>query len=152
MKKNLLIKLSKYFFIFLMLFSFSLNFALAIDTQTPTGGTITSDQKGIDDADDILKEVAENESVGYKPTSIEELIGKVIKAVLAFLGVLFLVLIIISGLQWMTAGGNEELIDKSKRRIKNATYGLAIVLAAYAMTMFVTTWLIEKSGFNQNLE
>lgn len=152
MKKNLLIKLSKYFFIFLMVLSFSTNIALAIDTQTPIGGSVAVNQKGINNADDVLKEVAENESVGYKPTSIEELIGKVIKAILAFLGILFLVLIIISGLQWMTAGGNEELIDKSKKRIKNATYGLAIVLAAYAMTMFVTTWLVEKTGFNQNLQ
>ncbi|MDD4290234.1 MAG: hypothetical protein PHH83_03060, partial [Patescibacteria group bacterium] len=58
----------------------------------------------------------------------------IINTAFSFLGIIFLILIIISGLQWMMAGGNEETISKAKNRIKNSVYGLAIVLVAYALT------------------
>jgi hypothetical protein len=53
------------------------------------------------------------------------------------LGVIFLVLFIVSGYQWMTAGGNEEQIEKAKKRMGNAAIGTIIVLMAWALTRFV---------------
>jgi len=70
-------------------------------------------------------------------TAISQKIGQIISYILAFLGVIFLVLVVISGIQWMTAGGNEEKVSKSRTRLVNATIGLAIVMAAYAITWFV---------------
>jgi len=151
MKKNAFINIAKYFFILLMVFSIWTNISLAIDPNpTPGQGTAQDNQmkKGLNNADDMLNDVATNPGVGYSSSkSLEEMIGLVIKFILSFVGIIFLILIIISGLQWMTAGGNEEMISKSKNRIKNATYGFAIVLLAYGITMFVTTWLIVKSVF-----
>lgn len=151
MKKNIFINIAKYFFILLIVFSIWTNVSSAIDTNpTPGQGAVQDNQmkKGLNNADDMLNDVATNPNVGYSSSkSLEEMIGLVIKFILSFVGIIFLILIIISGLQWMTAGGNEEMISKSKNRIKNATYGLAIVLLAYGITMFVTTWLIVKSGF-----
>lgn len=88
--------------------------------------------------------------MGYESNgggSIESIIGMVITTVLSFLGVVFLVLIIYSGFLWMTAGGNEEKITKSKNIIKNATIGLAVVMAAYLITTFVISQLAEQTGF-----
>lgn len=151
MKKNILIAICKYFFIFLIVFSIWINISMAIDTTAQTQDTQTEDKqmkKGLNNANDMLNDVATNPSVGYNESkTLEEMIGSVIKFILSFVGIIFLILIIISGIQWMTAGGNDEMISKSKNRIKNATYGLAIVLLAYAITIFVTTWLIAKSGF-----
>ena len=70
-------------------------------------------------------------------STISNKIGQIIAVVLAFLGVVFLVLVVFSGIQWMTAGGNEEKVTQARTRLINASVGLAIVMAAYAITWFV---------------
>lgn len=63
--------------------------------------------------------------------------GQLVGTLLAFVGVLFLILMIYAGLMWMTASGNEQTVDKAKSLIINAIIGLVIVLAAYGITTFV---------------
>lgn len=65
------------------------------------------------------------------------IVGSVIKILLSFLGVIFLVLLIYGGYLWMMDRGEEALAKKAKDIIKNAIIGLIIVLAAYAITNFV---------------
>ena len=64
-------------------------------------------------------------------------IGKIIGAVLSFVGVIFMVLIVYGGLTWMTASGNEKQVEKAKNLIVQAVIGLVVVLAAYAITKFI---------------
>jgi len=71
--------------------------------------------------------------------SVEAVVSDVISTVLALIGVLFVVLMISAGFQWMTAAGNETKIDKALSIIKTSFIGLIIVIAAYAITYFVTT-------------
>ncbi len=66
-----------------------------------------------------------------------DLIASIIKTALSFLGIIFIVLMVLSGYQWLTAGGNEDAIKKAKSRIINAVIGLAIVILAYSITAFV---------------
>lgn len=92
--------------------------------------------------DSGLAQTGSNDGAGYESTglwskSMPEIIGNIIKTVLSFLGVLFLVLMIYGGYTWMTARGNEQEIEKAKGLIKNAVIGLIIVLAAYAITAFI---------------
>jgi hypothetical protein len=56
------------------------------------------------------------------------------------------VITIIAGYQWMTAGGNEEQVAKAKKNISNAVIGLIIILAAYAITWFIFTYLPMSAG------
>ena len=84
-------------------------------------------------------------AAGYGPagavesTDLSQKIGNIISYVLGLVGVIFLVLIIMGGVQWMVGGekGEKEKIGKAQSMIKNATIGLIIVLAAYAITWFV---------------
>lgn len=69
------------------------------------------------------------------------IIGVIIGVILSFLGVIFLLLIIYGGFLWMTAAGNEEKVTKAKKIIQNSIVGLIIVIAAYAITVFVGTQL-----------
>lgn len=62
---------------------------------------------------------------------------KAIQVSLTFLGVIFVVLIMFSGYQWMTAGGNEENVKKAKKRLTNAVIGLFIVLASWSISYFI---------------
>lgn len=68
---------------------------------------------------------------------ISIIIGKIVGAGLAFIGVVFMILIIYGGILWMTARGNEQQVEKAKELIYSAVIGLVIVLSAYAITYYV---------------
>lgn len=68
---------------------------------------------------------------------LEERIGDIIGIFLSFLGVIFLILMLVAGFNWMTAGGDEEKISKARDTIREAIIGLVIVVAAYAVSIFI---------------
>jgi hypothetical protein len=78
--------------------------------------------------------------------SIEQIIGGVIKAVLGISGVVFVILIVYAGFMWMTDLGNADRVKKAKSILSQATIGLIICLAAYAITVFVVTKLTLAAG------
>lgn len=69
--------------------------------------------------------------------STPKIIGTVIGAFVGFLGITFLILIIIAGYNWMTANGNEESIKKAKSTIKQAIIGLIVAISAYSLWGFI---------------
>lgn len=75
------------------------------------------------------------------PNTIPQTIGTLISIVLSFVGAIFFIYIVISGIQWMTAGGEEEKVEKAKTRIMNAIVGLAITVAAFFITWFISNTL-----------
>lgn len=64
----------------------------------------------------------------------------VIPIMTAGIGILATVGITISGIQYLTAGGNEEQLKKSKRRI----FEIVIGLAAYAVIAALLSWLLPS--------
>lgn len=79
-------------------------------------------------------------------TSLSFIIGTIIQVLLGFLGVIFLVLTIVSGFQWMTAQGNEDTVKKAKKTLTNAIIGLIVVLAAYIITTTIFRLLPFSGG------
>ena len=77
------------------------------------------------------------------PTSLTGMIGAIIQAFLGLLGVIFLVLIIYAGYNWMTAQGEEEKVTKAKDTLQRAVIGLIIIIAASAITWWVIMKLAE---------
>lgn len=71
-------------------------------------------------------------------------IGTIIGAVLAFVGVIFLILMIYGGFLWMTAGGNEEEVKKAQSLIIAAVVGIIIISSAYLITKFIGETLIPS--------
>lgn len=69
-------------------------------------------------------------------------VAKIINIALSLLGIISVVIILIGGFTWMIAGGNEENVDKAKKRIFAGIIGLAIVLSAYAIATWVITNLV----------
>ena len=74
---------------------------------------------------------------GADETSFAEIIGGVVSTALGFLGVIFVILIIYAGYNWMTAAGEEEKVRKAQDTIKRAVIGLIITTSAYAIWNFV---------------
>lgn len=86
------------------------------------------------------------QGAGLGQTPLAETVGKVIQAFLGLIGVVLVVLIIYAGFLWMTASGNEEQVTKAKTIIKNAVIGMVILMAAYAISNFVLTSVLEGTG------
>lgn len=83
-----------------------------------------------------------------------ETASRVIRVVLGLIGTIFIVLAVYSGFLWMTAGGEEENITKAKGILRAAIIGLAIILSAYSVTIFVSDKLLKATSGNgdgQNL-
>jgi hypothetical protein len=86
-------------------------------------------------------------SVITNNSDLPTMIGRIIGTGLAFLGVVFFVLILYAGLGWILSMGNEEKIKQSKDMIIAAILGLIVVLGAYAITMLIPI-IFEGSAIN----
>ena len=72
-----------------------------------------------------------------KETDTNKLIAGIINSLLAFLGMLFTLLIIYGGFKWMTSQGKGEQVDEAKKIIQSSTIGLAVVVFSYVIVWFV---------------
>ena len=70
----------------------------------------------------------------FTATDMEVIIANVIKTFLSLLGVIFIVLMLIGGYNWMTAQGDESKVEKAKATIQRAIIGLIIVVSTYSIT------------------
>ena len=117
--------------ILIIVFSFAVaNFSLAglLDSKTTTElEKLTDDFSG-----------EAGFTAGMEPG---EIVAAVIKGFLALLGVIFIILIIHAGYRYMMARGNEEQVKEARDQIRRAIIGLLIIIAAYAITYFVFSYL-----------
>ncbi len=75
---------------------------------------------------------------GYSAgATLGSVVAVIIKGFLGVLGIIFVILMIVAGFNWMTAAGEEEKINKAKDTLRAAIIGLIIVVSAYAITYFV---------------
>jgi len=83
---------------------------------------------------------------GLGNTDPREMAGSVINIVLGFLGVIAVLIILLGGFKWMTAGGNEDGIGEAKQMIGAGVIGLVIILAAFGIAQFVINALYNATG------
>jgi len=77
--------------------------------------------------------------------SLMPVISLVIKGVLGLVVLIFFIMIIIAGIKWMTAGGNEETVAKAKKNISNAVIGVVVVMFSYAITVLIFDIILGKN-------
>ena len=94
---------------------------------------------------DRLKNTAKDSGYSTQSVMPQAIAVTVITYVLGFVGIIFLVVTLVSGFQWMTSGGNEEKISEAKKRLQYAIIGLIVILASYAITIFVSRSLINAT-------
>ena len=90
------------------------------------------------------------QKTGLGNNDIRATIASIIKVAMGLLGIVAVVIILIGGFTWMTAGGNEEKVGEAKKWIFAGIIGLAIILSAYALATFVINSLVTATGFNPN--
>lgn len=66
-----------------------------------------------------------------------DLIGNIIQTALSLLAIVFFILVLYAGFKWMIAFGNSENAEKAKGTLETALIGLAIIIASYAISIFI---------------
>lgn len=95
-----------------------------------------------------LTEIARETGLQTGQGDIRIIIAHILNIVLGFLGIILIALIIVSGFQWMTSGGNAEAIKKARERIINAIIGLVIIFCSLAISYWVLEQLQDVTGSN----
>jgi hypothetical protein len=101
-----------------------------------------------DDANSLLwgdKQGAVSEAIGLGDKDPREIAASVIKVALGFLGIIAVAIILLGGFKWMTAGGNEEKVEESKKLITAGIIGLIIILASWGIATFVINSLFTAT-------
>ena len=115
---------------------------------TPTGDC--ADPKNLKQ---VLDCVAGDQGANFNITDVTRsspfvVAGQMFGVALGLLGTVFLILMIYGGFKWMWSRGNEEEVTKAKDIIRNSIIGLAIVVGALAISVFVTYMIAGESLLN----
>ncbi len=100
----------------------------------------TNAKNQIGNSADSVSGVAGYDPISLGSNDLATIVGIVIQAFLAILGVIFLVYMIYAGYNWMIAQGDEEKVTKAKETIQRAVIGLIVIIAAYA----ISAWVFDK--------
>lgn len=79
---------------------------------------------------------------GFSSQDLKVTIENIVKIILGFLGIITIILVLYGGFLWMTSFGEEDKISQAKKIISAGVVGLVLVLAAYAISLFVINSLI----------
>jgi len=83
--------------------------------------------------------------VGWGTRELRETIMQIVNIIMGFLGVLAVIIILLGGFKWMTAGGNEDKVAEAKKLIIAGIVGMAIIIGAYAIAAFVVQSLVNAT-------
>lgn len=73
-------------------------------------------------------------------------IANIINVAMGLLGIIAVVIILLGGFKWMTAGGNDDKVKEAKKLIVAGVIGLVIILTAFAIANFVVGALVNATG------
>lgn len=84
-------------------------------------------------------------STGLGSRDLKNTITSVLNVLLGFLGIIAVLVILLGGFKWMTAMGAEEKIGEAKKLISAGVIGLVVILAAYAIALYVIRTISEAT-------
>lgn len=70
-------------------------------------------------------------------TSLPFQIGVLIRGIMGFLGLVFLILVVFAGYKWMLAHGEPGEVKEAQKLLIHSIVGLLITASAYALSSFV---------------
>ena len=81
---------------------------------------------------------------GLGTRDVRATIANIINVALGILGIVALIIILIGGFKWMTAGGSDDSVAEAKKSIGQGIVGLIVIFVAFAITKFVFS-VLERS-------
>lgn len=83
-------------------------------------------------------------------TTPDQLTINIINWALGLLALIAVIIILIGGFTWMTAGGNEEKTEKAKKLLIAGLIGIVIILAGWGIATYVINNLLTLTNAGQN--
>lgn len=139
MKKN---RFSIYFLFLLVL-------AIALPVIFGGGSVALSAEGASQSAESGLDSAAAAANLTSQTDAVT-LAGSIVKFVLSFLGVIFLVLMLYAGFMRMTAQGDAKKVETSTAIIRSAIIGIVIIFVSYIVTIFVIDKILQTVGTEEN--
>ena len=87
-----------------------------------------------------------NDGIALGNKDPREMVAQIINVVLTLLGIVAVLIVLLGGFKWMTAAGNEDKVSEAKKLLGAGVIGLVIILAAWGITSFVLTELMNATG------
>ena len=100
-------------------------------------------------ADDVFgtKEIDNAQTgIALGKQSLQKTVVQIINVSLSLLGIIAVVIILIGGFKWMTAGGAEDKVTEARKLIFAGIIGMAIILSAWAIARFVLSNLAAATS------
>lgn len=92
------------------------------------------------------KEIGDPKSgIALGKSSLQKTVVRLINVALSLLGIIAVVIVLIGGFKWMTAGGNDEKVAEARKLIFAGIVGMAIILSAWAIARFVLSNLASAT-------
>lgn len=86
------------------------------------------------------------ETTGLEKNDPRLIVSKIISIAISFLGLIAVIIVLIGGFKWMTAGGNEDQVAEAKKWMYSGIIGLLIILASYGIAYFVLNQIMRATG------
>jgi len=77
------------------------------------------------------------------PTDIESAIMNITNYILGFIAIIATLVVIWGGVQYLTAGGNEDAVANAKRTISYGVIGMVVAGLAYALVIVVSQVILR---------
>lgn len=77
---------------------------------------------------------------------LRDLIIRVVRWILGFVGLIAVLVIIYGGYLWMTSAGRSERVDEAKIVIRNGVIGLTIIIASFAIVALIVNLFVDGDG------
>lgn len=74
---------------------------------------------------------------GGQPNNFTDTVGLLLQVLFSMLGLVLLGYLIVGGVFYMTAGGNEDQVKRAKNMLRNSVIGIIIILTSLAISNFV---------------
>ncbi|MEK7202958.1 MAG: hypothetical protein AAB653_01455 [Patescibacteria group bacterium] len=83
--------------------------------------------------------------LGLGETDPRVMAATILNVAMGFLGIIAVVIILIGGFKWMTAGGDESKTEEATKLISAGIIGLIIILTSFAIATFVINKLVTAT-------
>jgi len=102
--------------------------------------------QGLKASQETLSDVKGAAGIGTGAQELPTLIGRIIGVLLGVMGIILVIYIVMAGITYMTAGGDDTKVKKAKAMIQTSVVGIIIIVAAYSISSFVIAQIITATG------
>lgn len=77
---------------------------------------------------------------GFPNVGIVDVMRNIIRFILIVAFIIAFIMLIVGGIRWMMAGGDEKAVEKARGTITSALIGMVVVLVSFALIKLVETF------------